>query len=124
MLNPTIWTNMVRTMLESAEMREHVFLGTTLFGDYPFLLSKKRPNRHLWITGGSASGKTARLLATYTTQRLLARDTSVVIIDPKPDKALFENARLLCDPRLDTSSGIALPFRYVSQTPGRQSYAY
>ena len=113
-----IWNNTVDRLLGSdhAALNGHVFLGNRYEDGLPLLVPAARDNPHIWVMGGSGTGKTARVLAPYTAQRI-ACGSSVVIIDPKPDKAYFEACREECYHQ-------EIPFRYVDITPGRWSYAF
>lgn len=116
--NHLIWNGMVDRLLQSghAGLEGHLFLGMRYFGGQPYLVPANRDNPHTWVMGGTGAGKTARILAPLIAQ-LIARRRSVVVIDPKPDKTLFESCRFECD-----HEGIL--FRSVDITPGRWSYAF
>lgn len=113
-----LWNSIVDRLLQSdhPSLNGHVFLGNRYFDDLPLLVPAARDNPHVWVMGGTGTGKTARVLAPYTAQRI-AGGHSVVVIDPKPDKAYFEACRDECYHQ-------EIPFRYVDITPGRWSYAF
>lgn len=113
-----LWHSAVGRILQSdhARLSKHLFLGPHLQTGLPVLLPADRDNPHTWVMGATGAGKTSRVLAPYAVQQLLHRK-SVVVIDPKPDKAFFEALREECEHH-------RIPFRYVDITPGRWSYAF
>ena len=44
-------------------LRDHVFLGVSTWTGEPILLAKDLLKEHIWVTGGSGSGKSALILA-------------------------------------------------------------
>lgn len=117
------WQNQVERLLRHAAVnwadtsRRHLFLGNQVEGGAPFVVPAARANSHVWVMGGAGTGKSALVLAPLVAQLLANRVGSVVVFDPKPDKALFESCRL-------TASALGLRFRHVCITPGMSSYAF
>lgn len=113
-----LWHSTVDRILQSdhARLFGHLFLGNHQQTGLPVIVPAKRDNPHMWVMGGSGTGKTSRMLTPYAIQQLL-QWKSVVVIDPKPDKAFFEALREEC-------AHHGIPFRYVDITPGRWSYAF
>lgn len=90
------WSIAADRILNSADARErdHVLLGRALEGNYPVLLHKKLLHQHAHLLGDSGSRKTSLGIAPLIAQLIAARDCSVVVVDLKGDRALFETARL------------------------------
>jgi TraM recognition site of TraD and TraG len=97
--------------------RRHLFLGRREDDGTPFLVPVVRANPHAWVIGGAGTGKSALVLAPLVSQLLANRVGSVLVLDPKPDKALFESCRL-------AAGALGLRFRHVCVTPGRSSFAF
>lgn len=70
----------------------------------------KHSEGHTLITGTTGAGKT-RLFDLLITQRILAGDEAVIVIDPKGDKELKENMRRACE-------FMGEPDRFISFHPG------
>jgi hypothetical protein len=113
-----LWNSTVDRLLQSGHegLAGHLFLGTRYVDGLPCLVPAERDNPHVWVMGGTGTGKSARVLGPLIAQHV-ARGYSVVVFDPKPDKALFESCRVECHHQ-------EMPFRYVSVTPGTWSYAF
>lgn len=90
------WAVSINRMLNSPDSneREHVLLGRALFGDYPVLLHKPLLYQHAHLVGDSGSRKTSLGIAPLIAQLVAARDCSVMVLDLKGDRSLFETARL------------------------------
>jgi hypothetical protein len=113
-----LWNSSVDRLFRSGHtgLAGHLFLGTRYFGELPSLVPARRDNPHVWVMGGTGTGKSARVLAPLIAQ-YIALGYSLEVFDPKPDKALFESCRFECYHQ-------EMPFRYVCITPGRWSYAF
>jgi hypothetical protein len=113
-----LWNSSVDRLFRSGhdDLEGHMFLGMRYYGGTPFLIPVKRDNPHIWVMGGTGTGKTTRVLAPLIAQ-YIALGHSVVVLDPKPDKALFESCWFECDYQ-------GIPFRYICITPGRWSYTF
>jgi hypothetical protein len=113
-----LWTNAVDRLLRSGhdQLERHLLLGMRYFGGQPYLLPDERPNPHIWVMGGPGTGKSSRVLAPLITQHV-ALGYSVLVLDPKPDPALFWSCQAECHHQ-------SVPFRYVSITPGMWSYVF
>lgn len=113
-----LWNNAVDRVLRSghAGLAGHLFLGYRHRTSVPLLVPGARDSPHAWCMGGTGSGKTARFLAPYAVQSLIA-GRSVVVIDLKPDKGLFESLRA-------EAALQQVPFRWVDVTPGRWTYVF
>ncbi len=66
-------------------LRDHFFLGIASWTGEPIFLAKDIFNEHVWVTGGSGSGKSALILAPLISQIMERRDTSILWIDQKGD---------------------------------------
>lgn len=89
------WAISVNRMLNSKDTleREHVLLGRAIFGDYPVLLHKPLLYQHAHLVGDSGSRKTSLGIAPLIAQLVAAKDCSVLVLDLKGDRALFDTAR-------------------------------
>jgi hypothetical protein len=118
-----LWSNAVDRLFRSghASLERHLFLGNRYFGGLPYLFPDERDNPHVWVMGGGGTGKTSRVLAPLLAQHV-ALGHSAVVLDPKPDKTLFEACRWECEAVQEESHRV--PFRYVFITPGRWSYVF
>ena len=90
------WAIAVNRILNSRDVleRKHILLGRSLFGDYPVLLHRDLLNQHAHLVGDSGSRKTSLGIAPTVAQLIASNDASVVVIDLKGDRALFETTRL------------------------------
>ncbi len=113
------WDNRIERIIESRnpDEREHLYLGRSLYGDYPVLLHRKLLERHAHILGSSGSNKTSIGMAPLLSQILAREDSSVIIIDLKGDMAFFECARR-------EALWAGLPFRWFTNVTGRSSYLF
>jgi hypothetical protein len=102
---------------ENELLRDHLFLGVSTWTGEPILLAKDLLNEHVWVTGGSGSGKSALILGPLGSQVIRRRNMSVVWIDQKDDAPSFWNA-------FDCAYQAGLPFKYFSMVPGDESYLY
>ena len=119
-----IWNNQLDRLLMSGRpdahgrtaFEDYVYLGNRQADGLPLIVPSKRDNPHVWIMGGTGVGKTARVLAPFIAQRI-AGGQSVIVLDPKSDRAFFESCAVECHHQ-------RIPFRWVDITPGRYSYAF
>jgi hypothetical protein len=113
-----LWANAVDRIFRSAHagLEKHLFLGNRYCGGLPYLLPDSRDNPHIWVMGGTGTGKSSRVLAPLIAQHV-ALGYSVLVLDPKPDKAMFWSC-------YDDCYHQEVPFRYVSITPGMWSYVF
>jgi hypothetical protein len=98
--------------------REHIFIGTSETADYPVLVHRKIHDQHGHILGDSGSSKTALAMAPQATQLIARADSTVVIIDLKGDKALFESCR-----REAARTG-KRRFRWISNEVGKSTFSF
>lgn len=113
------WDNKVSRILNSPFPleREHLYLGRSAHGDYPIYLHRSLLHAHAHILGDSGSRKTSIGIAPLMTQLIARADSSILIIDLKGDKGLFECAR-------DEAEAAGLPFRFFTNIPGRTSHVF
>jgi hypothetical protein len=113
------WDNRVHRMLTSKNKaeREHVYLGRSVHGDYPVLLHLPLLHQHAHILGDTGSRKTSVGIAPLLTQLIARADSSVLILDLKGDKGLFESARIEAD-------RAGLPFKFFTNISGRTSHVF
>ena len=90
------WAISVDRILNSRDSleREHILLGRSIFGDYPVLLHRELLHQHAHLVGDSGSRKTSLGIAPLIAQLIAGQQCSVVVLDLKGDRALFETARL------------------------------
>jgi len=105
-------------------VREHLWLGTSAFNDYPVFLHRRSLEEHAHILGDTGSGKTSRGLAPLVSQLIASAPRtasypghSVVVIDLKGEPYFFNSTRV--DAR---SAG--LPFRWFTNVNGRSTYVF
>lgn len=113
------WDNRVHRMLTSKNKaeRDHVYLGRSVYGDYPVLLHLKLLQQHAHILGDTGSRKTSVGIAPLLTQLIARADSSVLILDLKGDKGLFECARI-------EAERAGLPFKFFTNISGRTSHVF
>ncbi len=116
----TDWDHYVERIVNSADEleREHLFLGTSEVGDYPILLHREILDQHAHILGDSGASKTALAMGPQATQLIARADSTVVIVDLKGDKALFESCRR------EAARTRKLRFRWVSNEVGKTTYGF
>jgi len=116
----TDWDNYVGRLLNSKDEleREHILMGTGEKAVYPVLIHRKIPDHHGHILGDSGSSKTALAMAPQATQMIARADSTVVIVDLKGDKALFESCR-----REAERTG-KMRFRWISNEVGKPTFAF
>ena len=113
------WDNRVDRVLNSSNPleRKHLYLGRSVYGDYPVYLHLDLLHQHAHVLGDTGSRKTAVGLAPLITQLIARGDSSVLILDLKGDKSLFECAK-------DEAELAGLPFRYFTNVVGRSSHVF
>lgn len=97
--------------------RDHLFVGLYPRADYPILLHEDILTEHAHFTGDSGSGKSSLGVAPLVTQLIGRPNSSVVVLDLKGDRALFECARIAAEQH-------GLPFRWVTNRPNEATYAF
>lgn len=104
--------------------REHLWIGTSTYNDYPVLLHRSALHEHAHILGDTGSGKTSRGLAPLVSQLIATgapRDGypghSVVVIDLKGEPYFFNSTRV-------ESRAAGLPYRWFTNVNGRSTYAF
>lgn len=114
------WDNYIDRIINSDDKleRDHLFLGTSELGDYPILVHQDIHDQHAHILGDSGASKTALGIAPQVTQKIARGDSTVVIVDLKGDKALFETCR-----REAERTG-KLKFRWLSNEVGKSSFGF
>ena len=115
----TPWDNRIERMIWSNDPleTEHLYLGASLEGDYPVLLHRELLNAHAHILGDTGSRKTSIGIAPLLTQLIAREDSSVLIIDLKGDKTLFEAAR-------EEAEVAGIPFKWFTNITGRSSFVF
>ncbi len=113
------WDNRVDRVLNSSNPleREHLYIGRSVYGDYPVYLHLGLLHQHAHILGDTGSRKTSVGIAPLITQLIARADSSVLILDLKGDKSLFECAK-------DEAELAGLPFRYFTNVVGRSSHVF
>ena len=115
----TPWDNRIERIIWSPDdlEAEHFYLGSSVEGDYPVLLHRDLLNAHAHILGDTGSRKTSIGIAPLLTQIIARQDSSVLIIDLKGDKSLFEAAR-------EEADAAGVPFKWFTNITGRSSYVF
>ncbi len=110
---------MIKRLMRSDHelLKDHYFFGICMWTGKPVLVPRKMINEHVWTTGGSASGKTATILAPLLEQFAARRNMSIVYIDLKGDQAAFCNL-------FDAAYRVKVPFKYFSPVVGEESFLY
>src|SRR5262245_4196984 len=101
----------------SKKLKEHFLIGTAFWTGEPILYADEILEEHIWVTGGSGSGKSALILAPLVSQVIERRNRSVVFIDQKGDEASFWNC-FVC------AHKAGLPFKYFTVVPGDESFIF
>ena len=97
--------------------REHLLVGFSLFGDYPVLLHKAILDQHYHLTGDTGSMKTSLVAGPLAAQLMARGDCSVVVLDLKGDRSLFETCRV-------EAQRAKLPFSWFTTERGRSSFVF
>lgn len=116
----TNWDNYIDRIINSEDEleREHLFLGTSESGDYPILVHREIYDQHGHILGDSGASKTALGIAPQVTQMIARGDSTVVVVDLKGDRALFETCRR------EAARTKKLRFRWLSNEVGHTTYGF
>lgn len=116
----TDWDNYVERIVNSGDQleREHLLLGTSETGDYPILVHREIHDQHGHILGDSGASKTALAMGPQATQLIARADSTVVIVDLKGDKALFESCRR------EAARTRKLKFRWISNEVGKSTFGF
>lgn len=114
------WDNYVDRIINSNDKleREHILLGVSESGDYPILVHREIHDQHGHILGDTGASKTALGFAPQVTQKIARGDSTVVVIDLKGDKALFETCRL------EAARTKKMRFRWITNEIGRSSFCF
>ena len=117
--NKTPWDNRVDRLISSRDELEtkHLYIGRSVYGDYPVLLHRELLNAHAHILGDTGSRKTSIGIAPMLTQLVGHEDSSIVIIDLKGDMPLFQCARA-------EAEAAGIPFKWFTNITGRSSYVF
>ncbi len=97
--------------------RDHLLIGLNTINDYPVLLHQDILTEHAHFTGDSGSGKSALGIAPILTQLIGRPASSIVVLDLKGDRALFECARLEAQRQ-------GIPFRWFTNQPNSATFAF
>jgi len=116
---PSVWDNRIeRIRLSSDPLEtEHFYLGAAIEGDFPVLLHQDIAYAHAHILGDTGSRKTSIGIAPLLTQLIDREDCSLLVIDLKGDKALFEAAR-------EEAEAAGIPFKWFSNITGVPSFVF
>jgi hypothetical protein len=116
----TDWDNYVDRIINSGDKleREHLFIGASETGDYPILVHRDIYDQHGHILGDSGASKTALAMGPQATQLIARGDSTVVIIDLKGDKALFESCRR------EAARTRKLRFRWIANEVGKTTFGF
>lgn len=113
------WDVAVDRIINSSDAaeREHLLIGTSLYGDYPVLLDLELLKQHGHILGDTGARKTSMGIAPMVTQLIARKQESVVILDLKGESSLFHTAWA-------EATRAGLPFRWFTMVPGQSSYVF
>ena len=116
----TEWDNYIDRIANSEDEleREHMLLGVSESGDYPILVHQDIHDQHAHILGDSGASKTALGIAPQVTQKIARGDSTVVVVDLKGDKALFETCRR------EAARTKKLRFRWISNEVGKSTFGF
>lgn len=115
----TEWDNYVDRIIHSGDTleAEHILVGTSQVGDYPVLVHREIYDQHSHLLGDSGASKTSLGIAPTAMQLIARGNSTVVIVDLKGDKALFELCRR-------EAAHAQLRFRWVSNEVGHSSFVF
>ena len=118
--NTTDWDNYVDRLVNSDDEleREHILAGTSEKGDYPVLIHSTIHDMHGHLLGDTGASKTTLGVAPQATQLIARADSTVVIVDLKGDRALFETCRR------EAARTKKLRFRWLSNEVGKSTFAF
>ena len=116
----TEWDNYIDRIINSEDEleREHMLLGTSESGDYPIMVHQEIHDQHAHILGDSGASKTALGIAPQITQKIARGDSTVVVVDLKGDRALFETCRR------EAARTKKLRFRWLSNEVGKSTFGF
>lgn len=114
------WESFIDDIRNSSNAHEQdsVFFGQVRSDSSPILLQLSSLERHLWLAGGTGSGKTTYLMVLI--EQLILRGYSVMCLDLKADT--FELLRTLSIASRRASGSI--PFWYFTNRPGWSTHFY
>lgn len=105
--------------------RDLLLVGFNAFADYPVLLERGILGEHAHIMGDSGSGKSSLGLAPLMAQLIGRPHTSVVVLDLKGDRALFEGARCAVrDANASRDKRRRVRFRWFTNKPNLSTFAF
>ena len=105
--------------------RDLLLVGFNAYADYPVLLEKGILGEHGHITGDSGSGKSSLGIAPLIAQLIGRPDTSVIVLDLKGDRALFEAARCAVrDANRDRSKKRRIRFRWFTNAAQLSTFTF
>ena len=105
--------------------RDLLLVGFSVHGDYPVLLERGILSEHGHITGDSGSGKSSLGIAPLIAQLIGRPDTSVVVLDLKGDRALFEAARCAVrDANKDRARKRRIRFRWFTNAAQLSTFTF
>jgi hypothetical protein len=106
--------------------RHHLWLGTSVWNNYPVFLDRSILHNHAHILGDTGSGKTSLGLAPLISQLIASGRPdpehnhpghSVVIIDLKGEPPFFQGVRI-------ESRAAGLPFKWFTNENGRTTHVF
>jgi hypothetical protein len=115
----TPWDNRIERMMWSEDQleTEHFYLGPSIEGDFPVLLHDDLLYRHGHILGDTGARKTSIGIAPLVTQLIARERHSIVLIDLKGDRMLFNAVR-------EEAAAVGLPFRWFTNIVGKSSFVF
>ena len=118
--NTTDWDNYVDRLVNSKDdmERDHILAGTAEKGDYPILIHSTIHDMHGHLLGDTGASKTTLGIAPQATQIIARADSTVVIVDLKGDRALFETCRR------EAARTKKLRFRWLCNEVGKSTFAF
>ena len=116
----TDWDNYIDRIINSNDdlEREHLFYGASERGDNPVLVHRDIQDQHVHVVGDSGANKTALGMAPQATQLIARGDSTVVIVDLKGDRALFEGCRR------EAARTRNMRFRWLSNEVGTTTFGF
>lgn len=111
------YTDRIRASKDELE-REHVLAGFSEKGDYPILIHDTIHQMHGHVLGDTGASKTSLAIAPQVTQMIARGDSTVVVIDLKGDRALFETCAR------EAARTKRLRFRWLSNEAGRSTFGF
>ncbi|MEQ9094956.1 MAG: TraM recognition domain-containing protein [Phycisphaerales bacterium] len=120
------WREYARRLQSSPSpiVRDHLWLGTSKYGDHPILLHRQALDEHAHILGDTGSGKTSRGLAPLVSQLIATAPAtgsypghSVIVIDLKGEPYFFNSTRV-------DARAAGVPFRWFTSVTGQPTYVF